>query len=59
MIGRLDRLAQAGMGLGVALMLQPWWREGLRYGFFATALFTLLHIVTSHRVHGAGRGAQP
>lgn len=59
MIGRLDRLAQAGMGLGVALMLQPWWREGLRYGFFATALFTLLHIVTSHLVVRQGPGAGP
>jgi len=29
-------------------MLNPWWPEGLRYGFFATALFTVMHIVTSH-----------
>ena len=50
MIRTLDRIAQVGMGLGVALMLQPWWREGLRYGFFSTALFTILHIVTSHLV---------
>lgn len=46
----LDKIAQAGMALGVALMLQPWWQGGLRYGFFATALFTLLHILTSHLV---------
>ncbi|MBT4497064.1 MAG: hypothetical protein HOC74_05045 [Gemmatimonadetes bacterium] len=44
----LDRLAQVGMVVGVGLMLQPWWSDGLRAGFFATALFTLLHIVTSH-----------
>jgi hypothetical protein len=36
------------MVVGVGLMLQPYWREGLRYGFFATALFTVLHIITSH-----------
>lgn len=46
----IDKIAQAGMGLGVALMLQPWWQEGLRYGFFATAFFTLLHILTSHLI---------
>jgi len=44
----LDRLARAGMVAGVSLMLQPWWREGFRYGFFATAVFTILHIATSH-----------
>lgn len=53
----LDKTAQAGMGLGVALMLQPWWQEGLRYGFFATTLFTILHILTSHRVIQAGEEA--
>jgi hypothetical protein len=36
------------MLLGMVLMLQPYWAEGLRYGFFATAFFTVLHIVTSH-----------
>jgi hypothetical protein len=51
----LDKLAQIGMALGVALMLQPWWGEGLRWGFFATALCTLLHILTSHLVIRAGR----
>ena len=44
----LDKLAQASMGLGVALMLQPWWGGGLQYGFFVTAVSTLLHILTSH-----------
>lgn len=44
----LDRLARVGMVVGVALMLQPFWSEGLRYGFFATAFFTVLHIATSH-----------
>ena len=50
MILWLDRIARAGLVCGVALMLQPWWQEGLRYGFFATAGFTILHIVTSHLV---------
>ena len=36
------------MLMGVVLMLQPHRGEGLRYGFFATAFFTVLHIVTSH-----------
>ncbi len=44
----MDHLARAGMVMGVGLMLQPFWGEGLRYGFFATSVFTLLHIVTSH-----------
>jgi len=44
----LDRLALAGMALGVGLILQPWWAGGFRAGFFATLVFTLLHIVTSH-----------
>lgn len=43
----LDRIARSGLALGVALMLQPWWAEGFRYGFFTTALFTILHLVTS------------
>ncbi len=44
----LDRLARSGMLIGVALMLQPWWGQGLRYGFLVTAISTLLHILTSH-----------
>ena len=44
----LDRCALAGMVAGVGLMLQPLWGEGLRYGFFATALGTILHVITSH-----------
>lgn len=44
----LDYAAVAGMALGVAAILQPWWGSGLRVGFFATLGFTVLHIVTSH-----------
>lgn len=51
MIRWLDRAALGGMVAGVGLMLQPLWGEGLRYGFFATALCTILHIITSHWPH--------
>jgi hypothetical protein len=44
----VDRVARVGMVVGVGLMLEPWSGQGLRWGFFATAGFTLLHIVTSH-----------
>ena len=36
------------MAAGICLIFQPWWSQGFRYGFFATAAFTLLHIITSH-----------
>ncbi|MEE2656992.1 MAG: hypothetical protein VX733_00695 [Candidatus Latescibacterota bacterium] len=49
-IAILDRIAQFGLAGAVALMLQPWWREGFRYGFFATLLFVVFHIFTSHAV---------
>ena len=48
----LDRLAWIGMVTAVAVMLQPWWPDGLRFGFFATLVFTVLHIFTSHRRTG-------
>ena len=44
----LDRIALAGMGASLAIVLQPWWSGGLRIGFFLTAVFTVLQIVTSH-----------
>lgn len=46
----LDIVARTGLALGVGAMLQPWWADGFQWGFFATILFTLLHIVTSHLV---------
>ncbi|MBN1675837.1 MAG: hypothetical protein JXR37_32635 [Kiritimatiellae bacterium] len=48
LIRRLDILALAGMAGGIGLIIQPWWAGGFRVGFFATLLFTVLHIVTSH-----------
>ena len=50
MIRWLDLVARLGLGLGVASMLQPWWTEGFRYGFFVTGVCAVLHIVTRHLV---------
>jgi hypothetical protein len=47
-IVRLDRLLLWGIALAIAVMLQPWWLDGFRVGFFATALCTLGQIVTAH-----------
>ena len=44
----LNLIALAGMALGIGTILQPWWRGGFRTGFFATIVFTVLHIVASH-----------
>ena len=50
MIATLDKLSLVGMALGVAMMLQPWWGDGFRAGFFATIACTILQIVASHLV---------
>ena len=50
MISILDKIARIGMAGGIGLIFQPWWEDGLRFGFFATLVFTILHIVTSHLV---------
>jgi hypothetical protein len=44
----LDRAALAGLALGAAAMLQPWWSGGLKWGFFLALAATILHTVTSH-----------
>ena len=44
----LDRLSLAGMALGIALVLQPWWPAGFRYGFALTGLSIVLQIVAAH-----------
>ena len=60
MIRGLDLLARAGLAAGIAMMLQPWWAAGFRWGFFVTAAFTLLHIATSRlRTGGPGREDTP
>ena len=43
-----DRTLLCGMGLGTALMLQPYWPGGLCFGFFVTLGCTVLEIVTAH-----------
>jgi hypothetical protein len=47
-LGALDRATLAGMGAGMALMLQPWWPSGFRAGFFLTLIFTVAQIVVVH-----------
>ncbi len=48
LVRRLDRLALAGIGAGLALLFQPWWAAGFRVGFFVALAATLAYIVTSH-----------
>ncbi|MCE9594330.1 MAG: hypothetical protein K8S98_09050 [Planctomycetes bacterium] len=50
---RFDRLTLVGMGLGVAILLQPWWSGGFRVGFFVTLASTLAQIVAAHLPRGA------
>ena len=33
---------------GIALVVQPWWNNGLRVGFFVTLVTTIAYIVVSH-----------
>ena len=44
----LDVSALGGLGLGAALVLQPWWAGGFYVGFIVAGVFTLLHVVTMH-----------
>ncbi len=46
--GLADRVAVAGMGFGLLLMLQPWWDGGLRAGFFVTLAGVIAQTVTGH-----------
>lgn len=54
-----DTLSLIGMSAGVALMLQPWWADGFRFGFFVTLACTLLQIVISHLSDNRRTGFQP
>lgn len=45
---RLDRGCLLAMGVGVALLLQPWWAGGFACGFWLTLGGTIGQIVTSH-----------
>jgi len=47
--------APLGIAAGIGLILQPWWTDGFRVGFFVTAGFTVLHIVVTHIKTGERR----
>lgn len=44
----LERATLVVMATGVALMLQPWWPDGMRVGFFVTLAGTLAQIIMGH-----------
>jgi len=44
----IDKLSLIGMAAGVAMMLQPWWTNGFRAGFFVTLLATVTQIIAGH-----------
>ena len=48
-----DRATLVGMGVGLGVMLQPWWGEGLRVGFFVTLGATLAQTVFGRLRPGA------
>ena len=48
-----DRATLAGMAVGLGVMLQPWWSEGLRVGFFVTLVATLAQTVFGRLRPGA------
>ena len=52
LVQRLDRLTLAGIAVGTALMLQPWWSGGFEAGFFVTAVFVAAQIVAAHLPNG-------
>ncbi|GDY14526.1 hypothetical protein LBMAG53_34040 [Planctomycetota bacterium] len=43
----IDRGALAGIALAVALMVQPWWSDGLRWGFFLAIAAVIVQTVSS------------
>ncbi len=54
-----DRAALAGLAIGLALYVMPFWEEGrLRVAFWLTLLSTLLHVYTSHK-NTPGGGDHP
>jgi hypothetical protein len=44
----LDKFSLFGMAAGVAMMLQPWWIDGFRAGFFVTVIATATQIIAGH-----------
>ncbi len=47
-VRRFDRATLVAIGLGILLMLQPFWDGGLRLGFFGTLAAVLLQTVAGH-----------
>jgi hypothetical protein len=45
---RRDRASLWGIGLGLLVLLQPWWEGGFLLGFLLTAAATAAQIVASH-----------
>ncbi|HUR27876.1 MAG TPA: hypothetical protein VM509_06800 [Planctomycetota bacterium] len=45
---RLDRWSLGAMALGLALVLQPWWKSGFQLGFAVTGAGVVLQIVAAH-----------
>lgn len=41
----LERASLWGMGVGVALMLQPWWKRGMAVGFLVVLASVVLQNV--------------
>jgi hypothetical protein len=54
-----DQGAVAGMGVGLMLMLQPWWDGGLRAGFFVTLAGIVAQTVTGHLQAPASKPRSP
>ena len=48
----LDGISLGAMVAGIALVLQPWWREGFPWGFAVTAAGVVLQIIAAHRAPG-------
>ena len=53
-----DRATLVAMGLGLAILLQPWWAAGMRVGFWLTLIATLAQIVASPLPRGGGGEAR-
>lgn len=45
----IDRCALSGIALAVALMVQPWWGDGLRWGFFLAIAAVVVQTVSSRK----------
>ena len=58
MIGIFDKFSLIGMALGVAMMLQPWWPDRFRAGFFLTIVTTIVQIIISHLPQKLARAFQ-